>query len=115
MHIDFNSHPSKRNLHRRVNVLVYLNEDWEEEWGGHLDLWDDVEKGSLKVRIPPHMNTTAIFSTTEKSWHGHPDPLRCPEDRLRRFISAYYYTEGFNIKAPKHSTIYKKRPNLDAF
>jgi hypothetical protein len=108
MHIDFNVHPKNEKLHRRINVLVYLNEDWEDDWGGHLDLWGDVENDELKVRIPPNMNTTAIFNTTEDSWHGHPDPLNCPNDRRRRFISAYYYVKEPPGSREVHTTIYKK-------
>jgi hypothetical protein len=36
MHVDFNAHP--KGWHRRVNVLIYLNEEWRDEWNGHLQL-----------------------------------------------------------------------------
>ena len=108
MHVDFNIHPIT-NLDRRINVLVYLNDDWPDEYGGNLDLWD-TEMGSLKISVPPRKNTTVIFNTTENSWHGHPDPVTCPEHRSRRSMAFYYYTipeEG--ISRSRHSTIYKPR------
>jgi hypothetical protein len=36
----------------------------------------------------------AMFSTTDYSYHGHPDPLSCPPDRSRRSLALYYYTNG---------------------
>ena len=32
VHADFNKHP-KLDLDRRLNLLIYLNEDWKDEWG----------------------------------------------------------------------------------
>jgi hypothetical protein len=92
VHADFREHPAT-GLDRRLNVLVYLNRDWDEEWGGHFELWDEEMQGAVK-RIPPNFNTMAIFSTTATSYHGHPDPLRCPPDRSRRSLALYYYTNG---------------------
>jgi Rps23 Pro-64 3,4-dihydroxylase Tpa1-like proline 4-hydroxylase len=109
MHVDFNIHPIT-NLDRRINVLVYLNDNWPDEYGGNLDLWD-TEMGSLKISVPPRKNTTVIFNTTDNSWHGHPDPVTCPEHRSRRSMAFYYYTKSTTDKNKKgHSTIYKPRP-----
>lgn len=92
VHVDFHKH-KMMDLDRRVNVLVYLNEDWKEEYGGHFELWErDMSK--CAVRIAPLFNRMAIFSTTDYSWHGHPDPLTCPTDRSRRSLALYYYTNG---------------------
>jgi Rps23 Pro-64 3,4-dihydroxylase Tpa1-like proline 4-hydroxylase len=75
MHTDFNRHKEHRGLWRRVNVFLYLNKDWQESWGGHLDLsgGDDTLPDT---RISPLMNRMVIFSSSRKSFHGHPDPLR---------------------------------------
>ena len=108
MHVDFNIHPIT-SLDRRINVLIYLNDDWQDEYGGNLDLWD-TEMGALKKTVSPRKNTTVIFNTTDTSWHGHPDPLTCPKNRVRRSLAFYYYTtpkEG--IERSRHSTIYKAR------
>ena len=92
LHVDFHKH-QKTKLDRRINLLIYLNENWEEEYGGHFELWErDMSK--CAVRIAPLFNRVAIFSTTGDSWHGHPDALTCPPDRSRKSIALYYYTNG---------------------
>lgn len=92
VHADFNGYPSF-NLARRLNVLVYLNEDWDESFGGHLEFWDKDMKGQ-KAAILPVFNRLAMFSTTDYSYHGHPNPLTCPPDRRRRSLALYYYSFG---------------------
>lgn len=92
LHADFNKHRAT-NLDRRLNVLVYLNENWEESYGGHFELWDK-EMTKCEKKILPIFNRMAMFSTTDFSWHGHPDPLTCPPDRSRRSMAFYYYTNG---------------------
>jgi hypothetical protein len=90
IHTDFNRNDHLR-LHRRINVLVYLNEDWEESFGGHFELWSD-PTGAQKKKILPIFNRMAIFNTTGNSFHGHPEPLTCPPDRARKSLALYYYT-----------------------
>lgn len=110
VHVDFNVHPKLR-LDRRLNLLVYLNRDWREEWGGHLELWDaDVRKCWQKIL--PVFNRTVVFSTTETSFHGHPRPLACPPDRSRKSLSFYYYTAGRpeEERAAPHDTIFRPTP-----
>lgn len=92
LHVDFHKHKTM-NLDRRLNVLVYLNKDWKEEYGGHFELWEK-DKSKSVVRILPVFNRMAIFSTTGFSWHGHPDPLTCPPERTRQSLALYYYTNG---------------------
>ena len=92
IHVDFNRHPRTR-LDRRLNVLVYLNHDWDPAWGGALELWSpDMQR--REARIDPLFNRLVVFSTTESSYHGHPEPLECPEDRSRRSLALYYYSAG---------------------
>ena len=76
VHADFNWHPKLR-LDRRLNLLVYLNRDWKEEYGGHLELWDR-EVTRSEQKILPLFNRTVVFSTTDFSFHGHPDAARLP-------------------------------------
>ena len=112
MHVDFNIHPIT-NQDRRINVLIYLNDNWEEEYNGQLDLWD-TEMGYLKKSVLPIINRVVIFNTTDNSWHGHPDPLACPETMSRKSLAFYYYTDPEPGQSRKgHSTIYKKRHNSD--
>jgi len=113
IHADFNKHP-KTKLDRRLNVLVYLNEDWHEEYGGHFELWDTDMQG-VKKKILPLFNRMAIFSTTSNSYHGHPNKLTCPPDRTRKSLALYYYTngrpeEGITETVKDHNTIFKARP-----
>jgi Rps23 Pro-64 3,4-dihydroxylase Tpa1-like proline 4-hydroxylase len=112
IHADFNKHP-KYNLDRRLNLLIYLNQNWEEGYGGSFELWDKEMKNCVK-KIPPKFNNVAIFSTTSDSYHGHPSPLTCPPNRTRKSIALYYYTNGRpeseKIKfLEKHTTIFKAR------
>ena len=107
-HTDFNWHPLMK-LDRRLNLLVYLNRDWEEEYGGHLELWDR-EMTRCEQRILPAFNRTVVFNTTDFSFHGHPTPLACPEGRSRKSVSFYYYTNGRpeSERSAPHDTIFRK-------
>jgi len=92
VHADFNVHP-KLKIDRRLNMLIYLNKEWREEYGGHLELWDRSGKECCQ-RILPIFNRTVIFSTTDTSFHGHPHPLKAPPEATRKSVSLYYYTAG---------------------
>jgi hypothetical protein len=72
---------------------LYLNKNWEEEWGGDLQLWNKDMSMCVK-KILPIFNRMSIFSTTGNSWHGHPDPLTCPDNRSRKSLALYYYSDG---------------------
>lgn len=86
MHVDFNR--LHNGWYRRVNALIYLNQDWQEEWGGQLLLGEDES-----ISIAPIAGRCVIFDTTADSWHGHPYPLQCHIYRTRRSMAFYYYTE----------------------
>ncbi len=110
VHSDFNRHP-RLALDRRLNVLIYLNKDWQDDWGGHFELWDSDMTASRK-KIAPVFDRFVVFATTSHSNHGHPDPLNCPIERARRSIALYYYTNGRPAAelAGKHSTLFRARP-----
>jgi Rps23 Pro-64 3,4-dihydroxylase Tpa1-like proline 4-hydroxylase len=79
--------------HRRVNILLFLNEDWKDEYGGHLELWSkDLKYCDQFIR--PQFNRLVVFSTTDFTWHGHQTPLNAPKNRSRRSLALYYYTIG---------------------
>ncbi len=111
IHADFNRHV-KLNLDRRLNLIIYLNKDWQEEYGGHIELWDRAMKRWVK-KILPIFNRAVIFNTTDFAFHGHPEPLTCPEDRSRKSLALYYYSNGRPEEelSGAHSTLYKLRPN----
>lgn len=107
IHADFTAHPHHQNWSRRVNILIYLNKDWDENWGGHLELWDREMKACVE-KIAPLFNRCVIFNTDADSYHGHPEPMTCPEGKFRRSIALYYYTQEENPY--RHATLYKARP-----
>jgi hypothetical protein len=110
VHADFNRHSQLR-LDRRLNLLVYLNRDWKEEYGGQLELWPK-EMQRCAVRALPVFNRAVIFNTTDNAYHGHPDPLTCPEGMSRKSMALYYYSAGRPEEetAPSHSTLWQMRP-----
>jgi hypothetical protein len=109
-HVDFNYHPSE-GWHRRLNLIVYLNPEWQADWGGNLELFrDPYADATPAVRITPLFNRCVIFSTTEQSWHGF-DRIRLPDDRKqlsRKSIALYFYSKQRPAEeiAGKHTTHY---------
>lgn len=110
IHADYNYHPLTK-LDRRINVLIYLNSNWKEEYGGHIEFWDKTMSHSVQ-KILPVFNRMVIFSANDFSYHGHPDPLNCPEGQTRKSLAVYYYTNGrpSEEKTNPHSTVYLARP-----
>jgi Rps23 Pro-64 3,4-dihydroxylase Tpa1-like proline 4-hydroxylase len=108
VHADFTVHPHRRNWRRRVNVLVYLNAQWEDQFGGHLELWTKDMKRAFR-KVLPILNRCVIFNTDRDSFHGHPDPLTCLEGTTRKSIALYYFTEESGVPA-KIGTYYQPRP-----
>jgi Rps23 Pro-64 3,4-dihydroxylase Tpa1-like proline 4-hydroxylase len=107
VHADFNRH-TKLKLDRRLNLLLYLNKNWEEEYGGHFELWNQDMSASVR-QILPLFNRCAIFSTTSTSYHGHPNPLTCPPNRTRKSVAIYYYSNGRPEEEVRegHSTLFR--------
>ena len=112
VHSDFNW-SKKLRLDRRVNLLLFLNEYWNAQWRGNLELWnrDMTEK---IVDVAPKFNTMVIFSTNDISFHGHPDPIACPEGQSRKSLALYYYTNGREddkVGTKRTNTNYQERPS----
>lgn len=92
MHLHADQHRlEKYNLDRRVVVYLYLNKNWEDRWGGHLELWARNLKTCYN-KIRPDFNRMVIFTTSEFAYHGYMQPLGCPKSRSRRSLAVYYYT-----------------------
>lgn len=102
MHVDFDRHPKKQ-WRRVLNLLVYLNEDWDDEWGGALRI--EYQDGRLAKSVAPRFNRAVAFATSDHSWHGHPAPLRCPQGHSRKSVAIYYYSKA--KAAEGHCTIYR--------
>lgn len=109
VHADFNFY-TRLKVYRRLNLLVYLNRDWQDAWGGHLELWDRAGQQCL-TRIAPTFNRAVLFETSNLSYHGHPHPLQCPEDRSRQSIALYYYSVDYPYEADTapHGTLFIAR------
>jgi hypothetical protein len=90
VHADYTKHPVMP-LTRRINLLIYLNKDWDASWGGGLELWDNPSP-KQKVNYPCNFNRTIIFPTTSDTLHGVPNRLSCPPDRTRQLLSIYYWS-----------------------
>jgi hypothetical protein len=112
IHADFNKHKLTK-LDRRLNILIYLNKDWKEEYGGYFEMWDkDMTK--CVGKFAPEFNTLAMFNTTDFTYHGLPNPLTCPPDRSRKSIALYYYSNGrpsseVNQGLEDHTTLFVAR------
>lgn len=110
VHVDFNLLEDRR-WHRRLNILVYLNPDWDPAWGGNIELWDRQVK-TCKHAMAPQLNRCVIFETSERSFHGV-SAVACPNEVVRKSFAAYYYTHeapaGWDGK--QHSTVFRARPD----
>lgn len=109
VHTDFSSHPTQRSWRRRLNLLLYLNHDWDDEWGGHLELWDE-DVSECTARIAPSFNRCVIFATDDRSYHGVPERLTAPTDRFRCSVALYYFTEQAE-PVESRATNYRPRPS----
>jgi len=110
VHVDFNYNEATQSF-RRLNILIYFNKDWKEEYGGYLDIWGkDVKKcyGSFE----PKFNRACGFLTSEISFHGV-TPITCPPNIMRKSFATYYYTKEMPDwwEGEKHSTMFKARPD----
>ena len=109
VHVDFN-YVAEKKYHRRLNILIYFNKDWKEEYGGYLDVWDK----DVKKRVgyfAPKFNRACGFITSEISFHGV-TPLTCPSDVMRKSFATYYYTKEAPVSwtGKQHSTVFRARP-----
>lgn len=115
-HVDFNFHTNGY-WHRRLNLILFLNDRWEPDWGGCLELhtnpWLPADEDQ-RITVRPQANRAVIFETTERSWHGFPR-INLPEGAkgaTRRSVAVYFYTEqrGAEVTVPDHGTYYVPRP-----
>jgi Rps23 Pro-64 3,4-dihydroxylase Tpa1-like proline 4-hydroxylase len=110
VHVDFN-YLAERELHRRLNILIYFNKDWKPEYGGNIELWDKDVKTCVHS-FSPIFNRCVIFETNEISYHGV-TAVKCPEGQARKSFAAYYYTREApaHWNGQAHTTIFKARPD----
>ncbi len=108
VHADFNHH-KPMNLERRVNMLIYLNPDWKAEYGGQLELWR-TDMSEQVQSVVPVLNRCAIFTTTQQSMHGNPQPIAHPEGASRKSIALYFYTATWDETRAGKTTQFYSRP-----
>lgn len=103
-HLDYSIHP-KVGLQRKINLILYLTEDFQEDWGGHLGFWSNNSEtnapADLIQEVAPRFNRAVLFDTTQQSWHGISRKLTCPEGYMRKSLAVYYLCEP-NDKAATH-------------
>ena len=114
MHVDFN-HYDRLKLDRQLSLLTYLNQNWSDTYGGNLELWDQ-EMTRCEKKILPIFNRCVIFSTTDFSYYGHPEPLTCPEGTTRKSLALHYYSNGRpdSEVTNAHSTIFRDQLGLES-
>lgn len=116
VHVDGNWHDAMA-VHRRLNLLLYLNEGWKKEWGGALGFYDE-NGDNIVEAYAPIGNRLVIFETHDKSYHGHPEPIECPKGQYRSSIILYYYTSAprpadqVTVSDP-HSALWRSKNWLD--
>lgn len=109
MHLDYSLNPVT-GKERRLNLILYLNDGWDEAWGGHLELWD-AEFTGCRARVAPVFNRAAVFATSDVSYHGLPRPLTCPEGTGRKSLAVYYVSAPRPGATPRAKAEFRPLPN----
>lgn len=105
IHADFNRDRT-RHLARKVTVLYYLGADWQPDWGGALEMWD-AECTRCEASYLPILDRLLVMAHGDQHFHGHPQPLTCPQGRYRAALSAYYYVAAATPEdADSHGAIW---------
>lgn len=111
IHADFNLH-KQMGVERRLNVLIYLNDDWQEDWGGSFEIWENDMSAKVKSFVPI-FNRMCCFSTGSNTFHGNPEKVNHPDGEPRQSIALYYYTATWDPSRKAHSTIFAPRPGTE--
>jgi hypothetical protein len=92
LHTDFNWN-NRLKLNRSVNLMLYLNKEWDESWGGALEFWDN-EKTQCVQKLYPIPNRLAFWEYNTKLIHGFPNELKSPKGISRDNLIHFYYTSN---------------------
>lgn len=109
VHLDYSIHP-KLKLQRKLNLIIYMTEDWNSEWGGSLELWSHNKEKNKPlnkiVTVDNIFNRAVLFDTTQNSWHGFPEPMTCPDGKYRKSLAVYYLTDPPEGTDPRPRALY---------
>lgn len=108
MHLDYSIHPLS-GKERRVNLIIYLNRDWKQEWNGDIQLWNSDFTEPVKKYYPEY-NTAILFRTNDLSYHGLPSQIKCPDDIGRQSLAIYYVSDATATATPRYKAEYRKLP-----
>jgi len=109
MHIDYGIHPLS-NKERRLNLIIYMNKDWDENWGGDIEFWDNNMENCC-AKIAPLFNRAILFETSDKSWHGFPTQIICPSDQGRKSIAIYWVSDQRPNAKPRFKAKFVSKPS----
>lgn len=113
LHVDYSIHPITKK-ERRKNIIIYMNKDWKEQWGGSLELWSKIPNTTQPLTcekiVIPSFNTAILFQTSDNSIHGLPSPITCPEDTYRKSIAIYYVSEARPGANPRSKAVFSPVP-----
>jgi hypothetical protein len=90
IHADKVRHPRPSSFDQAVNLILFINPHWSADFGGALELWS--RNGSERiVSIPALFNRLVVLKSDRSTYHGHPEPVRCPAGMYRTSLAVYYY------------------------
>ena len=112
VHLDYDIHP-KLDMKRKLNIIVYLNPNWKEEWGGNLGMWshDDTtgQPKELIRSVAPLFNRALVFDTTQNSWHGVTEGINAPEGEYRKSLALYYLIPTTDLDNKRQKALFVPR------
>lgn len=107
IHADFN-YLEKIKKYRRINIVIYMNEDWKNEWNGHIKFYSEDTQTCIKSYCPL-FNYFILFKVSDKVYHGYPELVDCPTNMSRKSINFFYYTDepDKDQSVEPHKTLWK--------
>lgn len=116
IHKDYSIHP-KLKLQRKLNLIIYMTPNWNMSWGGELEFWShDCIKNKpdkLVKKIDCLFNRAVLFDTTQNSWHGLPNKLKCPNGAYRKSLAVYYVTDPDNNAEERSRALFVPREDQE--
>jgi hypothetical protein len=116
IHVDAGLHPTI-GLKKQLTLGIYLSVNWKEEYGCELEIWrgensasNDAKLFEKAAGISPLFNRLIIFTCDDYSWHGNPEPVNCPIDSARIFLTVSYLSENMKDNNKRQKAFFIARP-----